>query len=179
MTEKDQEPKRLRWGKEILGEIGGERTIFVGPMRPDGSTLDEVVFTLKHDIGFTDTANRQHADFIIDAVNSKIACDEMTATIEADPSILLDGGGDFEAKLAQHIIRQRDRRDAAIPLRVPMSGDEEIDDMIREARRWDMATAVAVGLAESGDYSTAADFNHDATMYADALIAALETKESE
>ena len=42
------------------------------------------------------------------------------------------------------------REHAAISMRVPMSGDPELDAMIREARRWDMATAAHQGLLAGG-----------------------------
>lgn len=70
---------------------------------------------------------------------------------------------------------------AAILLRVPTSGNEWLDDMIREARRWDMATTTVQGLLINEGYAnrdepTLANYG---TRQADALMIELETKGGE
>lgn len=68
---------------------------------------------------------------------------------------------------------------AAIALKVPRSGVPELDDMIRESRRLDMATAAMQGLiASSGDN----DINPElcasfSVRCADALLAASEKEQ--
>lgn len=84
--------------------------------------------------------------------------------------------------------RERVIRDAAITLRVPRSGDPEIDAIILESRRWNMATAILQGhLAAGNDFllenkSIAAHapgstiegiYGYFAVQQADALIAEL------
>ncbi|HET6890493.1 MAG TPA: hypothetical protein VFH31_05275 [Pyrinomonadaceae bacterium] len=65
------------------------------------------------------------------------------------------------------------RQHAAIAMRVPMSGDPELDAMIREARRLDMATAAMQGPG------TASDNAEWALEAADALLAASEPKKTD
>lgn len=79
------------------------------------------------------------------------------------------------------------RQHAAITLRVPMSGDPELDAMIREARRLDMATAAMQGmLADSevrengkGWQNFLECIANDAADFADAMLAASEPKKAE
>ncbi len=73
------------------------------------------------------------------------------------------------------------RQHASLTLRVPMSGDPELDAMIREARRLDMATAALQALiaaTENGDLSHIHGAT-DAIRYADALLAASDSKKAE
>lgn len=173
MTEKNEEGKLLRWGKEVLGD-----TIFVGRMRSDGSKLHEIVFMLEHGDGIADEAKARHieqADFIVEAVNRRIATLELLADFEADPDLRRTSD---EAKLSEHIRRRQKYMEAAIYLKVPRSGDEEIDDMIREANRRE--AAVAALRAEIGnDPDAVHGYPHLAARAiesADALMAELETK---
>lgn len=87
------------------------------------------------------------------------------------------------------------RQHAAITLRVPMSGDPELDAMIREARRMDAAEKIAAAMVSSIDSEDNYDRlrNHaaslgmkvsrwiaaDAIKQADALLAASEPKKAE
>lgn len=71
------------------------------------------------------------------------------------------------------------RQHAAITLRVPMSGDQELDAMIREARRMDMATAAMHGLLSDGYDIERAAFAQLCYANADALLGASETKKAE
>lgn len=78
------------------------------------------------------------------------------------------------------------RQHAAITLRVPMSGDPELDAMIREARRLDMATEAMQGLmGRSWDAKNMtgeelfARWAESAGMCADALLAASEPKKAD
>jgi hypothetical protein len=74
------------------------------------------------------------------------------------------------------------REHAAITLRVPDSGDPEIDRMIREARRRDaaeraMAAIIAGGFADTvphDDMDAGSTVAHFAALYADALLAEME-----
>lgn len=70
------------------------------------------------------------------------------------------------------------RQHAAITLRVPMSGDPELDAMIREARRLDMATAAMQGLVV-GRATYANEWADAAISQADALLTASEPKKAE
>lgn len=72
------------------------------------------------------------------------------------------------------------REHAAISLRVPDSGDPELDAMIRKARRWDMATAAMQGFAANPSCSANGERHAtEAVQWADALLASLDqpTKE--
>lgn len=66
------------------------------------------------------------------------------------------------------------REHAAIALRVPMSGDNEIDAMIRAANRKDIAAMAMQGLLSRSEGWGAADLTSASTHYADALLAELE-----
>ena len=81
------------------------------------------------------------------------------------------------------------REHAAISMRVPDSGNPELDAMIRRARRWDMATAMMQSLVFTRDENWVRMFRNYreyqeamgrvAARYADSLLAALDqtTKE--
>jgi hypothetical protein len=76
-------------------------------------------------------------------------------------------------------------RYAAIHLKVPMSGDPEIDAMIRESRRLDFAGQALAGIAakvyKAGDYKEPhvwGDIANEAFLLADAMLAEWE-KEAE
>jgi hypothetical protein len=64
------------------------------------------------------------------------------------------------------------RQFAAIQLRVPDSGDEHIDSMIRQANRRDFAGQALAGLLAGGaiGYAAHGKFAAEATKFADALI---------
>lgn len=64
-----------------------------------------------------------------------------------------------------------DKAQAAIALKVPMSGIPELDAMIRESRRLDMATTALQGMIIEGRYGSFIAFAEDAVEYADALLA--------
>ena len=68
---------------------------------------------------------------------------------------------------------------AAIDLRVPRSGIPELDAMIRESRRLDMATAAMQGMLSCPiqPQSGADMYARDAYEIADALLAASEKEE--
>ena len=65
---------------------------------------------------------------------------------------------------------------AAIDLRVPRSGIPELDAMIRESRRLDMATAAMKHIVATGENWDAITANRS-FMLADALLAASEKEE--
>lgn len=65
------------------------------------------------------------------------------------------------------------REHAAITLRVPNSGDEQLDAMIRQANRRDAAVAAMQGLLTAG-HGEEVEIACDAVRYADALLARLE-----
>lgn len=70
------------------------------------------------------------------------------------------------------------RQYAAIQLRVPMSGDDELDSMIREARRLDIATSALKGEIARSTYGIEdhpRDMAESAFEYSKALIAVSET----
>jgi hypothetical protein len=73
---------------------------------------------------------------------------------------------------------------AAIHLRVPRSGDPDIDAMIRESRRVEFAKQAVIGIAAKvynvGEYKSPhvwGDIANEARIMADALIAELEPEE--
>jgi len=70
------------------------------------------------------------------------------------------------------------REHAAITLRVPDSGQEWLDDMIREARRWDAAQAAMQGILASpdGGENTPESLARCAVADTDALFAALKAE---
>jgi len=74
-----------------------------------------------------------------------------------------------------------DKAQAAIALKVPMSGIPELDAMIRESRRLDMATAAMQGIiadpnVDGSNHDTYAEFMaalaNDSFDIADAMLAA-------
>lgn len=65
------------------------------------------------------------------------------------------------------------REHAAITLRIPKSGDEQLDAMIRQANRRDAAVAAMQGLLAKGDFRYDAIVS-DSVDIADALLAKLE-----
>ena len=72
------------------------------------------------------------------------------------------------------------RQYAAIRLKVPDSGEEWLDDMIRESRRLDYAGQAMAGLAGSINWYEAKDWEHGATVaegLACAMLAAKEGRE--
>lgn len=68
------------------------------------------------------------------------------------------------------------REHAAITLRVPDSGDEQLDAMIRQANRREAAVAAMQGLLTAG-HGEEVEIACDAVRYADALLARLEEKQ--
>jgi hypothetical protein len=67
------------------------------------------------------------------------------------------------------------REHAAITLRAPNSGDEQLDAMIRQSNRRDAAVAAMQGLLGSPDYPHGFEaLADDAVRQADALLARLE-----
>lgn len=71
------------------------------------------------------------------------------------------------------------RVQAAIALKAPCSGIPELDDMIRESRRLDMATAAIQGMLIADRQGSFVAFAEDAVEYADALLAASEKESGE
>lgn len=68
------------------------------------------------------------------------------------------------------------RQYAAITLRVPMSGDPELDAMIREARRLDMATSAMQGMLANRHFDPSQEHQRYpcSLAMADDLLAASE-----
>jgi hypothetical protein len=66
------------------------------------------------------------------------------------------------------------REYAAIKLRVPDSGTDWLDDMIREARRMDYAGQALVGFLASWQVNTWSDVSTKCNEAADAMLAARE-----
>ena len=72
------------------------------------------------------------------------------------------------------------REHACIQLRVPKSGDPELDSLIREAVRRELAgEAMASCRSRGSNYASWADLTSDAVDMADALLAALEESQYE
>lgn len=66
------------------------------------------------------------------------------------------------------------REHAAITLRVPDSGDEQLDALIRQANRRDAAVAAMQGMSMNTSIDEAAVLAECAVAFADALLARLE-----
>lgn len=75
----------------------------------------------------------------------------------------------FVEKLVE---KSLNKAQAAIDLKVPCSGIPELDDMIRESRRLDMATAAMVALIGNELDCTNAALAGRSYVVADALLAA-------
>jgi len=66
------------------------------------------------------------------------------------------------------------REHAAITLRVPNSGDDQLDAMIRQANRRDAAVAAMQGMSMNASIDDATALAECAVAFADALLARLE-----
>lgn len=74
------------------------------------------------------------------------------------------------------------REYAAIHLKVPRSGNEELDTMIRESQRFELAKAATQGLVKSwsvpcGPCKAIDDMSRTASTMADAMLARMEEGE--